>query len=148
MATKELLTVSLPVSGLNYAHITGNTTTVGNIIDMQGYEGLKFIISGLTITDGTYTPLIEDGEASNLSDAAAVIDDYLVGGTLHGVTPVILPEANAAITASNTEKQISYIGKKRYVRISLVSTSVSSGGYLHVVADKEYPKLAQINSVQ
>jgi hypothetical protein len=121
---------------------------VGNIIDTQGFEGLEFIISGLTITDGTYTPLIEDGNAADLSDVGTVAEQYLIGATLNGVSPVYTAEQDAAITVSNTAKSIGYVGKKRYVRLSLVSTNVSSGGFLQAVALEAYPKLAQYNTAQ
>jgi hypothetical protein len=103
-------------NALSNATIATNTTTVGAIIDTAGYESCEFIIKSGTRTDGTYTPLIQDGDDSGLSDAAAVSDTFLVG-----------TEAAAAITASNALGRIGYVGKKRYVRLSIVSTSVTSG---------------------
>jgi hypothetical protein len=114
-------------SGLNISSITTNTTTAGSIIDMQGYGSLEFIIRSGTLTDGTYTPLVEEGAVSNLSDATAVADADLLG-----------TEAAAAFvsTDDNTIKKIGYIGAKRYVRLSLVSTSVTTGGTMSVIVLK------------
>lgn len=101
---------------LNTAAISSSTTTNGNIIDTQGYNGLTFLLNVGARTDGTYTPLIRHGDASDLSDVADVDDADLVG-----------TEAGAVISAANTVKKIGYVGNKRYVRLSVVSSSVSSG---------------------
>jgi len=103
-------------NALSNATIATDTTTVGAIIDTAGYESCEFIIKSGTRTDGTYTPLIEESDDSGMSGATAVSDTFLVG-----------TEAAAAITASNALGRIGYVGKKRYVRLSIVSTSVTSG---------------------
>jgi hypothetical protein len=110
------------LNGLTPATIATNTTTAGEIIDTKGFESLSFLNRASDYTDGTYTPLIEDGEDSGLSDAAAVTDTFLIG-----------TEANAALSADGVSK-IGYIGKKRYVRLSYVSTSTTTGATLDSVA--------------
>lgn len=110
------------LNGLTPATIATNTTTPGEIIDTKGFESLSFLNRASNYTDGTYTPLIEDGEDSGLSDAAAVTDTFLIG-----------TEASAALSASGVSK-IGYIGKKRYVRLSYVSTSTTTGATLDSVA--------------
>lgn len=134
MATMDNHNVISPAVALNTQAISSSTTTAGNIIDMQGFESLEFIILAGSMTDGTYTPLIEHGDASNLSDAAAVADDYLYG-----------TEAAAAIAhgSDNTLTRIGYHGNKRYVRLSLVSASVTTGGTLGAVAIKGHPHVAK-----
>lgn len=107
--------------------ITTDTTTVGNIIDTLNYNGLEFVIQSATLTDGAYTPKIEDGDDSGLSDAADVSTTYLLG---------TIAEATFALTDDDTSKRIGYVGKKRYVRLSLVSASTSTGGTLGAVAIK------------
>ena len=121
MADKDLKNSVISKVALNIQAISTNTTTAGAIIDTLGYESVTFVLQSGTLTDGAYTPLIEDGDNSGLSDAAAVADDFLLG-----------TEAGAAfaLTDDNTTKRIGYVGKKRYVRVSVVSTSVSSGGTL------------------
>lgn len=133
MTTKDMHNVITPAVALNAAAITSSTTTAGNIIDTQGFESLEFLLTIGTRTDGTYTPLIEDGADSGLSDAAAVADGYLLG-----------TEAGAALTASNTMSRIGYIGGKRYVRLSVVSSGVTSGvAAAAAVAIKGNPHLAK-----
>jgi len=125
MPRKEITTVIKSQVALNTANITTSTTTVGNIIDTADFNGgVNFTLSTGTRTDGTYTPLIEDGDAANLSDAAAVDDAFLVKQDTSSTTA---PEAQAALAASNAISKIGYKGTKRYVRLSVVSTSVTSG---------------------
>lgn len=107
---------------LNIQAISTDTTTNGVIIDTQGYESVTFIFQAGTLSDGTYTPLIQDGDDSGLSDAAAVSDTFLIG-----------TESAAALDTSNTVSRIGYVGKKRYVRFNAVSASTSSGGTLGAV---------------
>ncbi len=112
---------------LNTTAISSDTTTTGSIIDMQGFGAVEFIIQSGTLTDGSYTPLIEEGTLSNLGDATAVADSNLLG-----------TEADAAfaLTDDNKVKKIGYIGNKRYVRLSIVSADTTTGGTVSAVAVK------------
>ncbi len=47
-------------------------STVSAIIDTLGYESFAWLIDVGTITTGTFTATIEQGDDSGLSDAAAV----------------------------------------------------------------------------
>lgn len=115
-----LVTEALPAQT-----ISSDTTTAGVIVDRKGYEALTIAISAATLADGAYVPLLEEGNESDLSDAAAVADADLIG-----------TEAGEAFADSddNTVKTLGYIGIKRYVRLSLVSTGTTSGGALSAVA--------------
>jgi hypothetical protein len=112
-------------SAFNTAAIATDTTTNGEIIDTLGYQSLDFAVLSGTLTDGAYTITLEDGDAANLSDASTVASTSLVGS---------LPAF--ADTEDNTVKHVGYVGKKRYVRLSIVSTSTSSGGTFSAVALK------------
>lgn len=106
-------------TALDPATIGSDTTTNGNIIDTQGYESLTFLFHVGTVTDGDYTPLIQEGDDSGLSDAAAVADADLIG-----------TEAGAAFTDDtddNATSKIGYAGDKRYVRFNVVSTNTTTG---------------------
>ena len=116
--------------------ISSDTTTAGDIIDMQGFEALTFVFQTGTVTDGDYTVLIEEGDAANLSDAAAVADSDLIG-----------TEADASFTADtddNAVSSIGYRGGKRYVRLSIVSTNTSSGAVVGAIAVKGKPATAKV----
>ena len=112
---------------LNTSAISTDTTTNGNIIDMQGFGAIEFIIQSGTLTDGAYTPLIEEDDAADLATATAVADSDLLG-----------TEAAAAFALADDDAvtKIGYIGNKRYVRLSIVSASTSTGGTLSAVSVK------------
>lgn len=123
MATFDMHSDVFAKVAKNTAAIASSTTTAGNIIDTNGYEGLEFILQSGAWTDGTYTPLIEESDDAGMSGSNAVDDDDLIG-----------LEADAAIGAANTVKRIGYVGDKRYVRLSIVSTGVTSGATIGATA--------------
>jgi len=118
---KDLYNKILQKVAFNTQAISTDTTTNGEIIDLQGFDSATFIIQSGSLTDGTYTPLVHEGNESDLSDAAAVADADLIG-----------TEAGAAFAATddNKAKRLGYVGGKRYIRLSIVSASTSTGGTL------------------
>lgn len=130
---KELYSTVLEKVGLNIQAISSDTTTNGAIIDTKGFESVFFVFQSATITDGTYTALIQEGDESDLSDASAVADADLVG-----------TEANAAFAAAddNEVRRIAYVGGKRYVRFNVVSASTTTGGTVGAVAVLGNPNVA------
>ena len=119
---------------LNPTLIASNTTTVGNIIDSLGFESLAFIVAMGTITDGAYALLLEEGDDSGLSDAAVVSADETLG------------ELTGFVAADDqSTKRVGSIGKKRYQRLSIVSTGVTSGvADVSAVAVLGHPKTAPV----
>lgn len=105
--------------GLNIQAISSDTTTVGSIIDTQGNEAVDIALVSATLTDGSYALSLEHGDDSGLSDAAVVAATDLDAD----VSTVTLAD-----TDDNAIKIIGYVGKKRYVRINVVSTGTTSGG--------------------
>lgn len=85
----------------------------------------KRCLRGAAITDGTYTPVINESDDSGMSGESAVADADLT-----------TTEALAALAATddNVVKRIGYTGSKRYVTCDIVSASTTSGGTLGVVA--------------
>jgi len=122
---RDLKSSVLGVSGLDLQEITSDTTTVGNIVDSQGFESLTLMIQSGVLTDGDYVAKVEDGDDSGLSDAADVATDFLIGSL-----PVFAPADD------QTVKSVGYVGKKRFVRLSLVSTNTTSGGFFASTAVK------------
>jgi hypothetical protein len=124
MPRKEITTTIKREIALNTQNITSSTTTAGNSIDTAGYNGgLNFTFSIGTRTDGTYTPLIT--ESDDNSTFTAVDDIYLVSED--PLATDVAPEVQATLIASNSVSKIGYVGYKRYVKASIVSTSVTSG---------------------
>ncbi len=107
----------LPVVALASATLNTSTTTVGSIVDSKGFESLEFSIQSGTITDGTYTALLEEGDDVGLSDASVLSVDHTLD---------VLPVFDN--TESDVVKSVGSIGKKRYHRLSIVSAGVTSGG--------------------
>ncbi len=100
---------------------TDNTAYVSQIVDLAGYESVEFLIliGANTDADATFSVLFEDGDASNLSDHAAVDDDFLIG-----------TEALAGFTAAdddNKVKKIGYVGNKGYARVTITPSGNNSG---------------------
>lgn len=109
------------------ASAADNTPWVSQIIDRQGFDALElFILTGaLPDADATFTVLVEHGNAANLSDAAAVPDEELVG-----------TEAQASFIFSDDDKvkQIGYRGNKRYVRLTITPALNASASLYAAVA--------------
>jgi len=107
-----------------YANVGASPTVVGTpiVIDLQGARGCEFVIVTGTQTDtgATYAVTMDDGAASNLSDAAAVTSEATgLIGTLAG--------ASYDQTADGVCKKVGYAGNKRYVRLTITETGAASG---------------------
>jgi len=150
MAQKDLHNHVKTYSALNIQEITTDTTTVGNIIDTLLYESVEFVIHSGTLDATTvFTPKIEYGDDAALSDAADVPLNYTIGTTnitgerpdydtltADTVTPSNTPIEDATFTGvaeSNITKRIGYVGRKRYVRLSEVTTLKTTGGTISAV---------------
>lgn len=109
------------------AAVADNTAYVSEIVDVKGFDALTFVIvtGSLADADATFTVLIEDGDAADLSDNVAVADAHLVG-----------TEALAGFTfaADNKTRKIGYIGKKRYVRMTITPANNSGNVFLAAIA--------------
>ena len=115
MASRDLKNDIKIVNALNIASITTNTTTVGVEVDTLGFESVTIEVITGARTDGTVTPLLQETDVAG-SYSGSVADEDLIG-----------LEADAALSALNERARFGYVGKKRYVRLSLVSTSVTTG---------------------
>lgn len=105
------------------AAITGNGTTNGEIIDTVGFGSLEFAFASGTLTDGTFTIKLQEGDDVNLSDAADVAAADLIG-----TAPTFLA------TEDDVVKKLGYRGSKRYVRPVLTQSGATSGGLICSVA--------------
>jgi hypothetical protein len=127
--------------------INSNTATNGAIIDTQYFESLELVILSGTITDGTYVPSIYESDDSGMAGATAITSDFLIGTTnvveptpSYGTT-VVDPIGDATFTGADDNKtaRIGVLNKKRYVRLTLTSTVVTTGGVLSAVAVLSHP---------
>lgn len=124
-----------PIRAISPVSVADNTAQVSQIIDRRGYGALEFIIATGSIgdADATFTVLVEDGSEANLSDAAAVADEQLLG-----------TEALAGFQFDSDDKtrKIGYIGNKRYVRLTITPAGNASAALLSAVAVLGCPELA------
>lgn len=115
--------------------VSDNTAQVGQIIDRQGFRSLEYIIitGSLADADATYTVLLEEGDAANLSDAAAVADANLLG-----------TEALASFQYDSDDKvfKLGYKGNKRYTRLTITPANNASAALICAVAVLGHPELA------
>ncbi len=132
MASIDLKNDIKQLSAFDIQAITTDTTTVGNEIDTLGFESVTFILQAGTLTDGDYTILVQDSDVSG-SGFVDVTDDFLIG-----------TEAATQVSASNAITRIGYVGKKRYVKISVVSANTTSGGTVGAIAALGSPRHAVV----
>jgi hypothetical protein len=119
MASVDLHNQVNIVNAFDTVDIASPDTVVGNIIDMNGYESLELIIQGGVIAGaGSYVPEIYDGDDAALADAALVADQFLLGTEA---------AASLAPADSHVVRRIGYVGKKRYVRVTVVATGAGTG---------------------
>ena len=115
--------------------VADNTAQVSQIIDRRGYGSLTFAIATGSIADAdaTFTVLVEHGDNSGLSDAAAVPDSELIG------TEVL---AGFQFDDDNETRKVAYKGVKRYVRLTVTPANNASAALLSAVAILGHPDLA------
>ena len=109
-----------PLIAIEPQVINTQATVTGEIIDCADFnDGIVFTMF-CDHSTGTFTPLVEHGDESNLSDNAAVPDTMLIGDT------TTAQEAGAALSASRLVSSIGVVNNlKRYVRLSVISSDTS-----------------------
>lgn len=92
---------------------TDDGTYVGPIIDRYGYQSVEFFIQAGKLLDAgaTFAVTLEHGDNAALSDAAAPASTELLGS---------LPSFDQS--EDDTVEKVGYIGKKRYLRVTITPT--------------------------
>jgi hypothetical protein len=106
--------------------VADTTAQVSQILDTANFAANELVIATGSIADAdaTFTVLIEEGDASNLSDAAAVADADLLG------TEAL---AGFQFDDDNETRKIGYIGSKRYLRATITPVGNASAALLSAV---------------
>lgn len=101
---------------------TDNTAIVSTILDTINFAAAELVVAlgSIADVDATFTILIEDGDNSALSDAAAVPDEHLLGTE----SPAFL------FSDDNKTFKIGYIGPKRYIRAT-ITPAANTGNFCH-----------------
>ena len=120
---------------LSPVSVADTTAQVGQIIDRQGYDSLTYVIATGSIADAdaTFTVLLEEGDDSGLSDAAAVADADLLG------TEVL---AAFQFDDDNEVRKLGYKGVKRYTRLTITPVNNAGAAVLSAVAILGHPASA------
>jgi hypothetical protein len=163
MAQKDLHNQMKSANAFHTQTISTNTTTNGVVIDTLGFEGVEFIIQAGVLTDGSsYTPTFNESDSSDpttfTTDQTAIVAPMLIGTTAVTDTPGTVPNPSYTSPVDSPIADVTFVGtagadshkiarigvlnKKRYVRVSIASLGVSSGGIFSVIAILGYPLYA------
>lgn len=132
---KDLMNSVHPLRVISPVSVADTTAQVGQIIDRKGYDSLTYVIATGSIADAdaTFTVLLEEGDAANLSDAAAVADADLIG------TEVL---AAFQFDDDNETRKLGYKGSKRYTRLTITPVNNASAAVLSAVAVLGHPQIS------
>lgn len=131
---KDLMNHIYPKRVLSPVSVADNTAQVGQIIDRAGFESVTYVIATGSVADAdaTFTVLLEEGDASNMSDATAVADADLIGTeTLAGFQ----------FDDDNECRKLGYKGNKRYTRLTITPVNNASAALISAVAILGHPKM-------
>jgi len=106
--------------------VADNTAQVSQILDTANFNANELVIAlgSLADADATFVVLMEEGEAANLSDAAAVADADLLGTEV---------QASFQFDDDNKTKKIGYLGAKRYIRATITPANNASAALISAV---------------
>lgn len=132
---KDLFNQIHPLRVISPVSVADTTAQVGQIIDKRGFESLTYVIATGSIADAdaTFTVLLEEGDAANLSDAAAVADADLLG------TEAL---AGFQFDDDNETRKLGYIGAKRYTRLTITPVGNASAAVVAAIAVLGNPAIA------
>lgn len=125
--------------------IGANATKTGKIIDRAGYGGVEFLISygAVTTTGSVVTPVLFEGDVTGTMTSVADAD--LLGTELLAALTATTPRTSGS--TKNVTKKLGYKGGKRYVRLDLVQTGVTSVGCVAAEALLFNPAIAPTDSL-
>lgn len=127
---------SIKVSrALSPVSVADTTAQVSQILDTANFSANELVIATGSIADAdaTFAVLLEEGDNSALSDAAAVADADLLG------TEAL---AGFQYDDDNETRKIGYIGSKRYIRATITPTGNASAALLSAVWVQAGPRVA------
>lgn len=115
--------------------VADTTAQVSQILDTANFNANELVIATGSIADAdaTFAVLLEEGDNSALSDAAAVADADLLG------TEAL---AGFQYDDDNETRKLGYIGSKRYIRATITPTGNASAALLSAVWVQAGPRVA------
>ena len=122
---------SIIAGAISILPVADKVTQTGGGVDLTGYLGASVIFAAGTITDGTFTPTIEESDDDGSSDAYAAVAAADLVGSLVAFTATIDERTN----------EVGYIGSKKWIRAVLtVSGSPGTGGPTAAIVIKGFPR--------
>lgn len=108
------------------AATTNNTAWVSQILDTAGFNSHTLVmqLGALDDANATFTVLLEEGDASNLSDNTAVADADMLG---------LETTASFQFDDDNETRKLGYIGSKRYIRATVTPAGNTGDAFLAAV---------------
>lgn len=130
---------------LSPASVADNTAQVGQIIDRAGYDAVTYAIAtgSLADADVTFTVLLEESDASDLSGSNAVADVDMVSQT-SGTAPETA--AGFRFDDDNEVRKLGYIGAKRYTRLTITPAANASAALLAAVCVLSHPQRSPVTA--
>jgi hypothetical protein len=117
--------------------ITGTGLT-GAIIDTKGFESLTYVLNTAAITAGEFTVVLEEGDSSTLSDAAAVAAGEVIQ-TDGSTGPIGSAALSITAAGSSGVNSLGDVGKARYHRLRFEGDATADGD-IGVVAIQGTPR--------
>lgn len=126
-ANHELHNAIVARTALAPAAVSDNSLATGSTIDMQGFTACEFVIQtgAIADADATFAVTVFEGDASDMSDEAAVADVDLLGTEV---------DAGFTFADDNATRLIGYKGGKRYVRIKVQPAANASSAIFGATA--------------
>lgn len=93
-------------------------TTTGTGVDLAGYRSAAVVFHAGAVTDGTWTPTVEESDSFGSGYTTVAAAD--LSGSL----------ATFTSSTDDTIQKVSYLGSKRYIRAVLTETVTSTGGLI------------------
>ena len=122
--------------------IGSNATKTGQIIDLQGFGGVEFVVGyGAVTTTGTVVTLVmKEGDVTGT--LTSVADSDLLGTEVLASLLATTPRTDDV--SKNVTKRLGYKGSKRYVQVNSISTGVTSVGAISIEALLHSPQVAPV----
>lgn len=96
-------------------------TTTGTAVDCAGYRSACAVIHTGVHTDGTFTPELQESDASGSGFTTVAAGD--------------LAGSFTAVTSANDQsvQKVGYLGSKRYLKVVMTETVASAGAFFTAV---------------
>ena len=126
------------VTAIVPAAIGANGTKTGLVVDRQGYGGVDWVISygSVTTTGSVVTVVAFEGDVTGT--LTSIADTALLGTE---ALASLAAGARVAGTGKEVVKRLGYVGNKRYVRLNVVQTGVTSVGVVGAAAVLHNPSV-------